>query len=92
MWISQVLDFQKHYLENRNDLNLSGLIVSSQDKVGLDAGTIVGLDELGVKATDNLHDFLNKDIDCIHYTPLASYRMSDDPNIDKNNIDSGSSS
>ena len=73
-------------IRNRNDLNLSGLIVSSQDKVGLDAGTIVGLDELGVKATDNLDDFLNKDIDCIHYTPLASYRMSEDPNIDKNNI------
>ena len=50
-------------IKNRNDLNLSGLIVSSQDKVGLDAGTIVGLDGLGVKATDNLDDFLDDFLD-----------------------------
>jgi hypothetical protein len=63
-------------INNRKDLNLSGLIVSDENKFGMDAGTIIGIEELGVKATNNIDEFLNADldIDCINYTPLASFR------------------
>ena len=75
-------------INNRKDLNLSGLIVSDENKIGMDAGAIIGIEELGVKATNNIDEFLNADldIDCINYTPLASFRVNEDPDLDKNNI------
>ena len=75
-------------INNRKDLHLSGLIVSGKNKIGMDAGTIIGIEELGVIATDNVDDFLSADldIDCINYTPLASFRVNEDPDLDKNNI------
>ena len=75
-------------INNRKDLNLSGLIVSNENKIGMDAGVIIGIEELGVKATNNIDEFLNADldIDCINYTPLASFRVNEDPDLDKNNI------
>ena len=75
-------------INNRKDLNLSGLIVSDENKIGMDAGVIIGIEELGVKATNNIDEFLNADldIDCINYTPLASFRVNEDPDLDKNNI------
>jgi len=75
-------------INNRKDLNLSGLIVSDENKIGMDVGAIIGIEELGVKATNNIDEFLNADldIDCINYTPLASFRVNEDPDLDKNNI------
>ena len=41
-------------INNRKDLNLSGLIVSDENKIGMDVGTIIGIEELGVKATNKI--------------------------------------
>ena len=59
-------------INNRKDLNLSGLIVSDENKIGMDVGSIIGIEELGVKATNNIDEFLNADldIDCINYLSL----------------------
>ena len=40
------------------ELELIGLYCYSEDKVGRDAGEIVGIDPIGVKATGNLEDVL----------------------------------
>ena len=70
----------------REDLELVGLIVHDSEKVGKDAGVIAGIEETGILATDQIDDILSKDIDCVHYTPLASFRMGLDPEADKKNI------
>ena len=36
-------------IRNRSDLDLVGLIVSDKNKNGLDAGTIAGIDSIGVE-------------------------------------------
>ena len=71
---------------DREELNLSGLVVVDEKKKGLDAGVIADIGELGIFATNQPEELLNDDIDCVHYTPLASYRMGDDPEADKKNI------
>ena len=71
---------------NRSDLELVGLIVSDEKKNGLDAGTISGIDEIGVLASTNIEEVLSIEADCVNYTPLASLRLGDDPDTDKKNI------
>jgi hypothetical protein len=71
---------------NRSDLELVGLIVSNEKKNGLDAGTLSEIDEIGVLASTNIEEVLSLDADCVNYTPLASLRLGDDPDADKNNI------
>ena len=71
---------------NRSDLELVGLIVSDEKKNGLDAGTISGIDEIGVLASTNIEEVLSIEADCVNYTPLASLRLGDDPDADKKNI------
>ena len=71
---------------NRSDLELVGLIVSDEKKNGLDAGTISGIDEIGVLASTNIEEVLSIKADCVNYTPLASLRLGDDPDADKKNI------
>ena len=74
-------------INDRDDLNLSGLIVNDNEKNGLDAGIIAGIDELGVLASTKPEELLKDGIDCVHYTPLASFRMNkEDPDADKKNI------
>lgn len=51
-------------------LELVGLRVYSPQKVGRDAGELLGREPLGVVATDNVDEILALDADCVCYTPL----------------------
>ncbi len=51
-------------------LNLVGVKVYSQDKVGLDAGAIVGLPATGINAVIDVKDLPLADADCILYIPM----------------------
>ena len=70
-------------IKNRNDLDLVGLIVSDKNKNGLDAGTIAGIDSIGVEASTDIEKALSTEADCVNYTPLASLRLGEDPDLDK---------
>ena len=55
----------------RPDLELVGMYAFTPAKVGLDAGTLAGLDEeLGVLATDDVEALLALEPDCVAYMPL----------------------
>ena len=49
------------------ELELIGLYCYSEDKVGRDAGEIVGIDPIGVNATGNLEDVLAAKPDCVTF-------------------------
>ena len=49
---------------------LGGCYAWSPDKVGQDAGTLVGIDPIGVLATDDVDVLLALKPDCVIYTPM----------------------
>ncbi len=49
------------------DLELVGLYVHNPDKVGQDAGTLIGLDPVGVTATNDVDALLALNADCLCY-------------------------
>jgi hypothetical protein len=55
-------------ISRRPDLTLVGVWVHSEDKVGIDAGALVGIDPIGVLATNDADAILAHDLDCIVYT------------------------
>lgn len=52
-------------------MELTGLFVYARDKLGRDAGEIVGLPPVGVTATDQVDDILASSPDCVLYMPRA---------------------
>jgi hypothetical protein len=54
------------------DLELVGVWVHSRDKVGMDAGSLAGIDPLGVSATDDVDALLALAPDCILYSPILA--------------------
>ncbi len=54
------------------ELELVGCWVHSADKVGQDAGTLAGIDALGVAATDDVDALLALDADCVMYSPVMA--------------------
>jgi hypothetical protein len=54
------------------ELELAGVWVHSEDKVGKDAGELCGLDPVGVAATNDVEALLALDADCIHYSPVMA--------------------
>jgi hypothetical protein len=52
------------------DLELVGCWVHSPDKDGRDAGTLLGRDDLGVRATRDVDALLGLDADCVVYSPV----------------------
>jgi hypothetical protein len=52
------------------DLELAGCWVHSAEKEGVDAGTLVGVGELGVAATTDVDALLATEVDCVLYSPL----------------------
>jgi 2,4-diaminopentanoate dehydrogenase len=58
------------------DLELVGCYAWSADKVGVDVGTLVGIDPIGVAATNDIDALLALKPDCVNYNPLW-------PNVDE---------
>jgi 4-hydroxy-tetrahydrodipicolinate reductase len=56
------------------ELELVGLWVHSPDKAGKDAGELVGIERLGVAATNDADALLALDADCVCYTATADLR------------------
>src|SRR5918994_651389 len=52
------------------DLELVGCWVHSADKEGVDVGTLVGIDAVGVTATTDVEALLATEADCVLYSPL----------------------
>ncbi len=52
------------------ELELVGCWVHSADKVGLDAGSLAGIDPLGVPTTDELDALVALQPDCVVYSPI----------------------
>lgn len=53
-------------------MELVGLWVSSPEKVGQDAGTLAGVDEVGVKATGSLDEIVALEADAVLYMPQGT--------------------
>jgi 2,4-diaminopentanoate dehydrogenase len=65
-------------IEDRPDLELVGVWVSSEAKVGRDAGELAGLDHrLGVAATGDVDDILALRPDCVIHTAMADDRLTE---------------
>ena len=58
-----------HIIENPH-LELVGVLVTNPEKVGKDAGDLVGLPATGVLATDDVEAILALDADCVHFAPM----------------------
>jgi 4-hydroxy-tetrahydrodipicolinate reductase len=56
----------------RPDLELVGLRVYSKDKVGVDAGDLVGEPATGILATDSVEEILRIEADCVNYNALGT--------------------
>lgn len=69
-----------------SELELVGLYVHSKDKAGSDAGTIAGIEPLGISATNSIEQVLDIEADCIIHSPLPSAIYGDDPEADIKNI------
>lgn len=59
-------------LDHRKDLELVGARVYTDAKHGLDVGTLVGRDPIGVAATTDVDAILALDADCVLYTPRTA--------------------
>lgn len=59
----------RHLIANPT-YQLVGLLVTSPEKVGRDAGEIAGTDPTGVIATDDVDAMIALDADCVFYTPM----------------------
>jgi 2,4-diaminopentanoate dehydrogenase len=61
-------------IHERPDLELAGVWVHSAEKVGRDAGEIVGLGPIGVEATNDADALLDLGFDCVCYTASGPER------------------
>lgn len=61
----------KHFIENPV-FELVGVLVTKPEKVGLDAGDIVGLPKTGVLATDDVEKIIAMDADCVLFSPIIT--------------------
>jgi 2,4-diaminopentanoate dehydrogenase len=59
-------------LDHSDDLQLVGARVYTDDKNGMDIGTLVGRDAIGVSATTDVGAILALDADCVLYTPRTA--------------------
>jgi len=59
----------RHFAENP-EFDLVGVLVHTPEKVGRDAGDIVGIPPTGVVATDDVESIMAIEADCVFYTPV----------------------
>lgn len=71
-------------ITERDNLNLAGVLVYSESKNNVDAGTIAGIGEIGVKATNSIDEIIAMDADVVLHTPLPSlvYGEQEDADIE----------
>lgn len=60
----------KHFIENP-EIDLVGVYVTNPDKVGKDAGDLVGLPKTGVIATNDAEALIAMDADCVLFAGLV---------------------
>ena len=60
----------RHFIENPT-FELVGVLVTNPDKVGKDAGDLVGLPATGVTATDSVDAIVALEADCVLFAPLV---------------------
>jgi hypothetical protein len=70
----------------RESLELVGMHVYSDDKVGKDIGGLIGIDELGIPASNNMQTVLDSDADVVLHTPLPSKIYGENPDQDLDDI------
>jgi hypothetical protein len=58
---------------DRRDLELVGVKVYSEEKCGVDAGTLLGREPLDVRCVTRLADVLAMDADCVNYSALGAH-------------------
>jgi hypothetical protein len=58
----------------RSDLELVGVWVHSPDKVGRDVGELVGLDPVGLTASNDVDELLGRGVDCVYYAASGPER------------------
>jgi hypothetical protein len=73
-------------IAKREELELAGLYVYSQDKSGQDAGEIAGIEALGVSASNDIEALLATEAEVVIHTPLPSLVYGDDPDADLQTI------
>lgn len=61
----------RHFIENPV-FELVGVLVTNQEKVGKDAGDIVGLPKTGIAATNDVEKIVALDADCVLFAPLVT--------------------
>ncbi len=61
----------RHFIENPA-FELVGVLVTKPEKVGLDAGDIVGLPKTGVLATDDVEKIIALEADCVLFAPIVT--------------------
>ncbi|GII34530.1 NAD(P)H-dependent amine dehydrogenase family protein [Planotetraspora mira] len=71
---------------NRPEFELAGALVYDPDKVGLDAGELVGLGAAGVVCTDDVDQVLATEADCVLHMPLPASYFGGDPATDLETI------
>jgi hypothetical protein len=59
----------RHFIENPT-FELVGVLVTNPDKVGKDAGELVGLPATGVLATNDIEQIIALTADCVHFAPI----------------------
>ena len=70
----------------RPEFELAGVLVHDKDKVGRDAGELVGLTKAGVACTGDAEEVLALDADCVLYMPLPASCSGGDPASDVETI------
>ncbi|GII58935.1 hypothetical protein Pth03_73240 [Planotetraspora thailandica] len=73
-------------LITRPEFELAGVLVYDPDKVGHDAGELVGLGTVGVTCTDDVDQVLAMDADCVLHMPLPASYFGGDPATDLETI------
>ena len=61
----------KHFIENPV-IELVGVLVTNPDKVGKDAGDLVGLPKTGVLATNDVEKIIALEADGVHFAPIVT--------------------
>jgi hypothetical protein len=61
----------KHFIENPI-IELVGVLVTNPEKIGKDAGDLVGLPKTGVIATNDVEKIIALDADCVLFAPIIS--------------------